>query len=446
MADETQAGVNFIGSLTDMERKNDAYNALNHAYGPAIAYDPTNAFNAARASVAQQTIPTQVQQEQENLKGTQLTNQSTAASNQTMAGARAAALLATQANEDGSIPQDAYDRIIRPNAGVLGIDPDHVDSFGQMLSQPGGVQHLQRVQQALMAGQPIAGAPIQVLNPDGTTSLVMHTKTGGIVQQNLNGTTAPIINAQTGQGKLAETGRHNRIMEPIAQQNANSNAFRANTAANNSEFGNPNGTLPQRGTAPAAAPASGPAAKSHPAIPPDSLFAKLPPKGKQEAIGQATQIVNQGTNLASTNKILDSVMGQINPYTAGTGSLLKDLPGTAQTDLKANLKTLQAQGLTSWISSLKNGKGQTGIGRVLQSEANAAMTLFGNMEQDQSAKQLAFHAQLFRTTVNRLYQHAQEGFHTMYGVDAHSALGETPAAAPGAALPSGWSYLGAAKQ
>ncbi len=459
MADETQEGANFIGSLTEMARKNDAYNALSHTYGPAIAYNPENAFNAAQASVAQQTVPTQVQDAEASLKSKQLSNTSTELANkqaagdqQRLGGYRAAAMLMSQADpETGAIPSDAYDKIVRPHADLLGIDPAHVDDFGTLLSGPGGAQHLQPIMQSLIGPTKMTGAFTYGLDANGQPVAIGHDQFGNVVQRSLGGTTTvQQQRATTGAQTLTERGRHDLVTEGIGQQNANSNAFRANTTANNSEFGNPGGTLPQRGTvAPAAGPVPSPGTAPKGgvnAIPQDSLFAKLPPKGKQEAIGQATQIVNQGTNLQSTNQILDSVMKQISPYTAGAGSLLKDLPGTAQTDLKANLKTLQAQGLTSWIQSLKNGKGQTGIGRVLQSEANAAMALFGNMEQDQSAKQLAFHADLFRRTVNKLYQHAQEGFHTFYGVDAHSALGETAPPAGGGALPAGWSYLGARRQ
>jgi hypothetical protein len=362
-------------------------------------------------------------------------------------------MLASQADpQTGAIPSDAYDKIVRPHAELLGIDPAHVDDFGTLLSNAGGAQHLQSIMQGLIGPTKMTGSFTYGLDANGQPVAVGHDQYGNVVQRGLGGTTTvQQQRATTGAGTLAEKGRHDVVTEGIGQENANSNAFRANTTANNSNFGNPGGMLPQRGgtVAPAAGPVPSPGTAPKGGVntvPPDSLFAKLPPKGRQAAIGQATQIVNQGTNLQSTNQILDTVMKQISPYTAGTGSLLKELPGTAQTDLKANLKTLEAQGLTSWISSMKNSQGQTGIGRVLQSEAKAAMTLFGNMEQDQSAKQLAFHAQLFRNSVNSLYQHAQEGFHTMYGVDAHSAIGETAPPARGGGLPDGWTYLGARKQ
>jgi len=146
-------------------------------------------------------------------------------------------------------------------------------------------------------------------------------------------------------------------------------------------------------------------------------LARLTGKGRALAVSQAQSIATQKTNLQTANTILDSVDKQITPYTTGVGSLIKDIPGTAQANLKANLATLSSLGLTSWISSLKNAQGQTGIGRVLQSEANAAMKIYGNMEQDQSAKQLQFHAKLFRTAVNSLYQHAAAAYKQNWGFD-----------------------------
>lgn len=447
MADETNEGIAAFGALTDQERKTQAYNALNRAYGPAIADDPTNAFNAAKASVAGQTIPTEVQQAGANLSQTQaqtaglnastagknLENADTAGTQNRMAAYRAAQMLKSTAGPDGSIPPDAYDKIVRPNAALFGIDPDHVDQFGQMLAAPNGASQLDQISQALIGPTKVTGAATYGVDANGQPVAIVKDQFGNFHQQSLNGTTpTQVTTAQSGQTN-AQT---NQKKLPIAQQNADANTYRANTTSNNSNFGNPGGALPQRGAP--IAPAAADTAPTSPAVThPDALFNRLPPKGKNAAIGQATQIVNQGTNLANTNTILDQVQKQISPYTAGTGSLLSKLPGTAQTDLKANLATLKAQGLMTWISSLKNAGGQTGIGRVLQSEANAATNLYGNMEQDQSAKQLAFHAQLFRNVVNSLYQHTQASFQAQYGLAPHEALGvDAPVTSSNGATPA----------
>lgn len=426
---QQEAVSNYIGALTDDERKTAAYNALVKAHGPAIAYSPENALNAASADAAIPNAPAmaaanlantqaeaplkqaQTATAQANATGLQQTNDVNTA-------IRGIAMLGAIKNPDGSIPADEARHIV--SNPVYQIDPAHVEPLVQQLSQPGGATLLSNMEQALRSGGKVEGGQTVVTNPDGTTSLVRSTSGGGVVETNLGG-------AKTTQQQSVPIKQQNADTAakkvPIAQQNANANTFRAGTQANNSQFGNPSGAAPGA----AAAPAQG---SGTPAIDPASQFARLPPKGKQAAIGQATQIVNSGTQLATSNQILDQVDKQISPFTAGTGSLLKDLPGSAQADLKANLKTLSAQGLTAWIQSLKNSQGQTGVGRVLQSEANAAMTLFGNMEQDQSAKQLKFHAQLFRQTVNSLYQHQQQAFQSMYGVAPHVAAGTDDPMAP----------------
>lgn len=441
MADLTNEGADFVRGLTADSRRAAAYNALSKSYGPAIADDPTNALNAAKASaqtpLAVQTAQTAASQAQADLQKSQLENTDTAGQQQRLAAYRATKMLQSTAGPDGTISPGAYDKIVRPNAALLGIDPAHVDQFGQMLAQPGGSQHLDTIAQSLIGPTKVAGAGQVVRNADGTNSVVRFDQYGNPVTTDLKGTTVAQeradtgnVNAATGQTR-AQTGRM------VAQ----TGRMREGVYAANQPFAADNpisgmAPSPNNGPVPSAVPAA-------PGPPANTLFSRLPPKGRASAIGAATSIVNTGTNLANTNQILGNVLKQISPYTAGSGSLLKSLPGSQQADLKANLATLKAQGLMSWISSLKNQNGQTGIGRVLQSEANAATNLYGNMEQDQSAKQLAFHAKLFQQTVNRLYDHSNKAFTAMYGVKPHEAIGADDPMAP--QLPSGFKYLGVKK-
>jgi hypothetical protein len=414
----------------DNSRKTAAYNALKEAYGPAVAYDPVAAFNASKASVAKQTEGNQVQASGEDLRKSELENNATQQEQQRMAAYRATQMLLSQSDPStGAVSPDAYNKIIRPNAKLFGIPDDQVESLGALLNQPGGADYLRNFQQSMIGPTKVQGATAYGTDANGNPVAITRDQYGNVHQQSLGGTqttqqqnaTTGQTNAKTNQGKLG-----------VAQQNANTSSYRAQVYGNNSEFGAGGGPGPGGGGAPAGPVAPGGAAPQN-----NALFDRLPPKGKQKAISQADQIVNAGSQLATTNKIIDTVIGQISPYTTGTGSLLSKMPGTAATDLKANLKTLQAQGLTAWISSLKNSSGQTGIGRILQSEANAAMTLFGNMEQDQNAKQLAFHATLFKQVVNKLYTHQQQAFRTMYGKAPHEALGtEDPMAPPAPAAPA----------
>lgn len=419
-------------------------------------------------------------------QGTEIKNR-TAGSNQDNAAAlRAAQFLKLHANPDGSLNPDAVSSVLTPeNAQLFGMDPAHLEPMKQLLSTPNGAGAIDHIISALQSGgsgqlqgsvqygtDPHTGAPVEIL----------HTKSGQTIVRPISGGATPTILTNAGTAAFrADTGRQNAGTAAFnAGVKANNSEFGAPdgavapgaappapavaapaapaaptkptgglalTPASIKQFIQSNGsvdaaiaataTMP-RAAGDAAARAIADYASKNPStaaapakpvantIPPDSLFAKLPPKGRQEAVGGATALANQATNLQTINTLLDSVDHQIGSYTAAGGSLLNRLPGTAATDLKANLTSLKAAGLTAWINSLKNTKGQTGIGRVLQSEATAATSIFGNMEQDQTADALRFHAQLFRRAVNNLYQHAQDGYHAQWGVTPDQVLGTPP--------------------
>jgi hypothetical protein len=464
MADDAAEGVSAYAQRASALRTGMAANALTNIYGPQAA-DPQLWGQAQANYLAQQTDPLKVQEAQrENAAdqalvgkfGPEAGNPQAYATDVATAGSaneqqRLAAYRATrmlQASTDpktGAVDPVAFDRDIVPQADLLGLDPAHIAPLRAALTAPGGAAHLDTIAQALIGPTKITGAPIVAQGPNGQSELINRDQYGNPLATPLAPGVTPVAQQRA---DIQEQG------VGIRQQQANTSAYRANVYAANQTYG------PQAGpaSAPAAAPppaqmdafikkaggidnairtaptdayaqaltnyaasnANGSAAAGQAAL------AHLPPKGRALAISSATQLANQATNLQNTNQILDQVDKQITPYTAGTGSLIKDIPGTAQANLKANLATLKAQGLTSWIQSLKNQQGQTGIGRVLQAEANAAMNLYGNMEQDQSAKQLQFHAQLFRRAVNNLYAHSRAAFKAQWGTDPESAIGLPP--------------------
>jgi hypothetical protein len=410
-------------------------------------------FQSKQAQEAAQTGQTQA--------ATAETTQNTAYTRQahdTMAHYRA--LTALEGSVDpktGSVDPDVFDKQVGANADALGIDPAKLPAIKAAMTAPGGASHIDTIRQALIGPTKVTGAPVVAKDASGNSVLINRDQYGNEIPTNLAPGVTPVAQQRADTGaantanqldrtKLMAAGLTDKeanevVVNRIAQQRANTGAGGLNLRTNNSQFGqSPTGGA--QPAAPAQQPAQappGPAAGANAANPQATggvagapgtvapLFNSLPPKGKQMAIGQAQQLVNQKTNLDNVNTILDQVDKQISPWTAGAGSELKMLPGGVQKDLQANLATLKAQGLTSWIQSLKNAQGQTGVGRVLQSEANAAMNLYGNMEQDQSAKQLAFHAQLFRKAVNNLHATARAGFKTMYGSDPEGVIGTAPA-------------------
>jgi hypothetical protein len=474
MADDYSAArdsaYNSIGALTDTERKTAAYNALDKQYGNAIAYDPTVANNAAVANVTTQTAPDKIDASHRvntadkslvQEYGVQAGDPDAAASDlktkgdkneaQRMATYRGLQML--QASVDPTtqaVPKASYDKVMGTYGSVLGLSPEEIADIGDKVTAPGGAEHLDAYSKALIGPTPAVGAPVIVKNPDGTNSAIRFDKYGNqLGAQNLGAKTIAQERADTGvvnsgiSGFRANTGR-------MAEQTGQ---YRAGVAENNSLFGaRPGDSLPgdsrpsanfgggnvlpkpsvdligagnPKGTT--TAPAAGPQVDPH------SLFVGLPPKGRMQAVNQAQQLMNQGSQLQNMNTLLDQSMKMVNPYTAGTGSLMKELPGTAAADLRANLTTFKANGQMAWIASMKNSGGQTGVGRILQSEAKNAEALYGAMEQDQSAKQLLFHMQLFKTAVNNLYAHSRQGFQANYGVSPEGAMGEPERQAGGAA-------------
>lgn len=444
---------NFLSKQDQEARKTLAYNALAKVYGP-IAGDPQLAADTAGAQTAMANAP--LVQAANQAKADALTaataqfgpsagnpdaqekniaNQDTQGTNLRQAQFRGIQMLKASipAGSD-AVDAAAFDRVVGANAKTLGLnDPDQLAAFKAAVTAPGGAQHLDAIGQALLAPTKVTGATAYGLDANDQPVAVMRDQYGNPIQQSLGGTEVvtqqrvPI--AQQNADAASKNAATNAKKIPILQQNANTAAYSANTRSNNSNFGNPNGQ------------AGGTALPSTDLIHPGAMtthsgnadgtattpaFEKLAPvgsKARATAIGSATQIVNQDTQLQNTNNVISQVQKQITPYTAGTGSLLKDLPGSAQANLKANLASLKASGQMAWIASLKNAAGQTGIGRVLQSEAKNAETIFGNMEQDQTAKQLALHLQLFQQTVNQLHNTAQSAFKAQWGQDPYALVG-----------------------
>jgi hypothetical protein len=447
MADLTNEGIEAGNAFTAAARRSEAYNALSKAYGPAIADNPENALNAATASanipLAPQAAQTTLATNQASLQGKQLENTQTAQTQQQLAGYRAAQVLKSYANPDGSIPQDAYDKIIRPNAGLFGIDPAHVDQFGQLLTAPGGASHLDSISQALIGPTKITGATTyaQTVGPDGkpSTVAVSRDQYGNIHETPLSGvTTTQQQNAATNASKLPilqQNANTNAAKLPILQQNANTNTYRANTGSNNSLYGNPGGTLAQRDTV-----APAPGAETNPAVP------VLTGKPLATRTSAAQQIAATDVNIQNANTIANSMKSQITPYTTGAGAIMSKLPGSVAANLHANAETLRAQAAQAVLAGMKNSQGSTGVGRILQAEYKNFTNMFGNLEQDQSAKQYAFHLDLLQQSLNRMQNIQHQSFKTQYGVDHNTVLGIQPdgGAAP-PALPKGWTYNGVVK-
>lgn len=161
-----------------------------------------------------------------------------------------------------------------------------------------------------------------------------------------------------------------------------------------------------------------------------TLFDRLPPKGRQMAVDSARTIVNGDNQLQNIDGQISNIKTMIGPMSIGVAAATKGIPGTPAYNMQAGLHTLASAGLTTWLNSMKNSAGQTGIGRVLQSEVSAAQASFASLDQGQSEEQFRYHIGLFQKQVHQVQATARAAYKQQYGVDPNTAV-------PGAAQSGG---------
>lgn len=466
MADMTQQGVETSNALTADQRAAASYDALQKAYGPAIAYNPENALTAANAAaqtpLAAPAAQNALASAQATTQGKQLDNTESQRSQAAMGAARGFGMAIAAAGDGAdSIDSNHFDQTVAPFASSLGVSPEDLANIKQQVTGPGGIAKAQALRQSLLSGAPVTGAPIQRINADGTVSLIQPLKTGGMTETNIgSGTTPQAQNAATGVGKLevaqqalAERKQQDSYLRAHGWTMAQIADFRAGTAANNAQYGPgdqaqpvvPGGSGGQAARAPAAGgavPAGSNAPAPNVAQP---LFNRLPEgsRAKATAIGQAQTIANADTNNSTANQIIDSMGKQANGYTTGAGSFTDFMRGGGAANLRANAAALRGQVGSAIISSMKNSQGQMGF-RMSNAEFKTLTDSLGALGTEQSADQFKQHLDYVKTSINKFNQTMHQGYQKQWGLDAGEALGNGPAAAP--ALPGGFKYLGAVKQ
>ena len=387
---------------------------------------------------------------------------------------------------------------------LMGVDPDHAKVLRSAVTAPGGAAHLQTIEQALLAPSPVTGAPTVVKNPDGSYAFAGRNRYGQIAEQNLPPGTTPVVAAAAetranSQAENANTSAFRANTSANNSANGSPNGLLTGVAGTTEGVPPANGA-PPIATAPAAPPqptqnvpsttgltggvpnatldkkiadaggnidaaiaatsGKGPAgdrlakaladrytavqAASHPAAAtqPASAFDRLPTgsKARGETIAVAQQIANQHTTLNNMHTILDSLTPMLSPYTTGVGAWGDVIPASEALNVKENLDALKSMGFMTALAGMKNSKGQTGIGRILQSEVPMLQKMYGSLEQKQSVPQLLFHLKLFRQAVDQTFDHTRGAFKAQWGTSPEGVLGlnddgSSPSAGGGAAKP-----------
>lgn len=413
------AGQQFANTLAAQQRKADAYAVMSNAFGKGVAGDPQGMLQAQQYQQNEQINPLQVQAAQrQNVAQQTLVNnngplagdpnavatQDAIEQQQRLAQFRALKMLGSSVNaQTGAVDPATFDNIVGPNAQTLGLDPAHIAPLRAALTAPGGAQHLDTIEQALIGPTHVTGAPIVMQGPGGQSMLANRDQYGNLIITSLGAGVVPVQQQRANQGQA-------RI--PIAQENATAHMLSARSGAANKPFGPGDTGTPQ--------PQNGGGATS-----PTAYIDSLPAKGRQMAIGQAQQVLGSKLNLSNANAIADSMAKQITPYTTGAGVAMNLLPGTVAKDLERNAETLRAQAAQAVLSGMKGQSGQTGLGRVLQSEYKNFTAMYGNLAQDQSTKQYAFHLSLLQQSLNHMQQLQDSAYTSMWKATPEDVLHTT---------------------
>ena len=99
---------------------------------------------------------------------------------------------------------------------------------------------------------------------------------------------------------------------------------------------------------------------------------------------------------------VDNLMGQINNFTAGPGSLLSVIPGTPQRDFAAQLKTLQSNIAFSELQEMREASKTGGaLGQVSERELDLLSSVLGSLDAGQSPAALKSQLQQVRDSLAR---------------------------------------------
>lgn len=145
-------------------------------------------------------------------------------------------------------------------------------------------------------------------------------------------------------------------------------------------------------------------------------------------------------------KTIDSILPQVDNWTAGVGSKLSMIPGTAARDLEANLASIKANlGFNELAEMRANSPTGGALGNVSDRETALLQSVVANLEQSQSPAQLVANLKSARNTIISSWNRVKQQYDDQYGAGQGSAPApaagapKAPAAAAQPDASAGWS-------
>ena len=153
---------------------------------------------------------------------------------------------------------------------------------------------------------------------------------------------------------------------------------------------------------------------------------------------------------ALTEQIIDKTIEQIGPFTAGVGTLVKNIPAIQQKDFQQNLQMIAANVGFDKLQAMREASPTGGaLGQVSDFENKLLQAVQGSLDQGQSAAQLKKNLENIKSMLGKIREIKRKQFKEDYSFLNEAPMTEQPAAgatkisndAEYNALPSGSEFI-----
>jgi hypothetical protein len=154
-------------------------------------------------------------------------------------------------------------------------------------------------------------------------------------------------------------------------------------------------------------------------------------KNKRDTAMQMNDLDSGFQSYADANmrakQTIDELLPKVDNWTAGAGSMLSFIPGTAARDVSAGLETIKSGQLIDALKTLKDSSptGASGLGSLTEKEGAALKSLVANLDKGQSPAQLKENLGKISTYLDKSFERVSTAYQKdqqAFGVQKPPAL------------------------
>lgn len=137
---------------------------------------------------------------------------------------------------------------------------------------------------------------------------------------------------------------------------------------------------------------------------------------RQEMTTSERRIIESGAGFKKTADAIDKAIGQVNKWTAGTGSYLANIAGTPAKNLEATLNTIKADAAFGALQTMRdNSKTGGALGQVSERELALLESAQAPLDQAQTPEQLIESLENYKRMRMEALQRVSDAFEQDYG-------------------------------